>query len=194
MADHDARRSSSCSSASAHRGSASIFVPMPASVNSSSRRECGDAAVDDVRRRDPAVDRVDAGLELRAHAALELLERRARPRSALAWRDQALRVRRVAQPARDVGQEDQLVGAQRARDRAGGLVGVDVVGVALAVGADRRDHRDVVAARRARSRRRRRGRSARRSRCPRRRGRCGARRGTARRRRRRARPPAGRGG
>ena len=40
-----------------------------------------------------------------------------------------------------------VVGAERDRDRGGRLVGVDVVGVALAVGADRRDDRDVVAAR-----------------------------------------------
>ena len=50
----------------------------------------------------------------------------------------------IAQPAGDVGEEHDLVGAELARDRAGGLVGVDVVGVALAVGADGRDDRDVV--------------------------------------------------
>ena len=36
------------------------------------------------------------------------------------------------------------MGAQRRRDLAGRGVGVDVVGVALAVGAGRGDHRDVV--------------------------------------------------
>ena len=50
----------------------------------------------------------------------------------------------VAQPSRHVSQEHDLVGAQRPGHRAGGLVGVDVVGVALAVGADGGDHRDVV--------------------------------------------------
>ena len=34
--------------------------------------------------------------------------------------------------------------AERAGNSAGGLVGIDVVGVAFAVGADARDHRDVV--------------------------------------------------
>ena len=58
--------------------------------------------------------------------------------------DDARGVGGVAQPAGDVGEEDDLVGAERARHRARGLVGVDVVGVPLAVGADRRDHRDVV--------------------------------------------------
>ncbi|MFN8204152.1 MAG: hypothetical protein U0S48_16455 [Solirubrobacteraceae bacterium] len=33
----------------------------------------------------------------------------------------------VAQPAAHVGEEQQLVGAQRLRDGAGGVVGVDVV-------------------------------------------------------------------
>ena len=55
-----------------------------------------------------------------------------------------LGVGRVAQPAVDVGEEHDLVGAQRAGDGAGRLVGVDVVGVALAVGAHRGDDRDVV--------------------------------------------------
>ena len=48
-----------------------------------------------------------------------------------------------SQPATSVRNID-LVGAERARDRAGRLVGVDVVRAAVAVGADRRDHRDVV--------------------------------------------------
>ena len=60
-------------------------------------------------------------------------------------RDQAARVRGVLEPAGHVGQEEHLVGAERARHRARRLVRVDVVGAALAVGADGRDHRDVVA-------------------------------------------------
>ena len=50
----------------------------------------------------------------------------------------------IAQPAGHVGQEHQLVGAQRLGHGARRLVGVDVVGVALAVGADAGHHRDVV--------------------------------------------------
>ena len=82
--------------------------------------------------------------ELRAHAARHVRQRRLDL------------VRRVAsettlpgsagsrsQPAH-VGQEHDLVRAQRPGDRAGRLVGVDVVRVALAVGADARDDRDVV--------------------------------------------------
>src|SRR3712207_7626703 len=38
-----------------------------------------------------------------------------------------------------------ILGAERPRDGAGGLVGVDVVGVAVAVGGDGGDDRDVVA-------------------------------------------------
>ena len=50
----------------------------------------------------------------------------------------------VGQPALDVGQEDHLVRAQRSRDGARRLVGVDVVGAPLDVGAHRCDHGDVV--------------------------------------------------
>ena len=49
-----------------------------------------------------------------------------------------------SQPAGHVGQEHDLVGAQRPGHGAGGLVGVDVVRVALAVGADAGHDRDVV--------------------------------------------------
>ena len=58
--------------------------------------------------------------------------------------DDAVGVVGIAQPAGHVGQEHQLVGAQRAGDGAGRLVGVDVVRVALAVGADAGHDRDVV--------------------------------------------------
>ena len=49
--------------------------------------------------------------------------------SALAWPIRLAGSAGSRQPAGDVGQEDHLVGAERARHRAGGLVGVDVVGV-----------------------------------------------------------------
>ena len=42
--------------------------------------------------------------------------------------------------ALDVGEQDQLLGVQRLGDRAGRLVGVHVVGDAVVVDADRRDH------------------------------------------------------
>ena len=50
----------------------------------------------------------------------------------------------IGEPARNVGEEDRLVGAQGGRHLARGGVRVDVVGVALAVGSGRRDDRDVV--------------------------------------------------
>ena len=101
------------------------------------------AAVDDVGVGHPAVDGVQAGGELRAHAAADRRQRLGDGVGADLG-DGARRVLGIAQPAGDVGEEHHLVGAQRAGDRPGGLVGVDVVGVALAVGADRRDDRDVV--------------------------------------------------
>jgi hypothetical protein len=45
--------------------------------------------------------------------------------------------------ALDVGEQDQLLGVQRLRDRSGRLVGVHVVRDAVVVDADRRDHRHV---------------------------------------------------
>ena len=44
-------------------------------------------------------------------------------------RDQRRLVGGVGEPADDVGEEDRLVGAERRRDLAGRLVGVDVVGL-----------------------------------------------------------------
>src|SRR5919204_2769263 len=102
-----------------------------------------DAAVDDVRVGHAAVDRVQAGLQLGPHAAGDRAERGLDlVRGGLA--DHGRRVVGVAQPADDVGEEHDLVGAEGAGHGAGGLVGVDVVGVAFAVGADRRHDRDVV--------------------------------------------------
>ena len=118
---------------------------MPASVNSSSSSECGERPSRMWAALDARVDRLHA--RLRASGACRpasAAQRVAAPARA-GLGDQAVGIGRVAQPAGDVGQEHHLVGAHRARDRAGGLVGVDVVGVALAVGADRGDHGDVVA-------------------------------------------------
>ncbi len=102
-----------------------------------------DAAVDDVRGVDAAGDRLHARRELRAHTAAEGVQ----PVLDLAvgrLADQRIRVGRVGEPADHVGEEDDLVGAESGRHRAGGLVGVDVVGVAVAVRPDRGDHGYVV--------------------------------------------------
>ena len=79
---------------------------MPASVKSSSSSECGDAAVDDLRRADAALDGGDAGLSFGRMPPSIAVERVAHLRDAR-LRDQALRVGGVAQPAAHVGQEDQ---------------------------------------------------------------------------------------
>ena len=90
------------------------------------------------------MDRLQAGRELRAHAAGDARQRAPPHVRRLGLGDDAVGIGGVAQPAGHVGQEHDLVGAQRARHGARGLVGVDVVGVAVAVGADAGDDRDVV--------------------------------------------------
>src|SRR5262249_4063982 len=78
-----------------------------------------------------ARDCLDAGAELRAHPAGDSLER-LRDLADGRVRAQRRFVGRIREPARDVGEEDRLVGAQRCGDLAGRGVGVDDVGVALA--------------------------------------------------------------
>ena len=103
----------------------------------------GHPAVDDVRERDAAVDRLQARRELRTHAARDRVQR-ALDLVGARLRDDAVGIVCVAQPAGHIGQKDDLVGAQRARDGAGGLVGVDVVGMPVAISTDARHHGDVV--------------------------------------------------
>ncbi len=62
--------------------------------------------------------------------------------SAVVWWIRLRRVVDVAAQALDVGEVDELLGAERLGDRRGDGVGVDVVGLARLVGADRRDDRD----------------------------------------------------
>ena len=64
--------------------------------------------------------------------------------SALASRDRQLldQLLVLVEHAGHVGEEQQARGAERAGDGAGEGVGVDVVGVAVAAGRHRRDHRD----------------------------------------------------
>ena len=121
----------------------SIIVPMPSSVKISSSSTCGDPAVEDVGPVHAVAHGVDAALDLGDHPAgdravgdqrVELVGRR--------LADQARRVVDVAAQALDVGEVDELLGAERLGDRTGDRVGVDVVGLARLVGADRRDDRD----------------------------------------------------
>src|SRR3984893_9697047 len=85
-------------------------------------------------------ERCDAALHLRDHSV-----------AYRAPRDQPLRLGGgesrnelavLALYALDVGEQDELFGAERGGDVAGGDVGVDVVSQAIAANADRRDHRN----------------------------------------------------
>ena len=105
---------------------ASIFVPMPSSVNSSSNSECGTRPSTMCAAPTPpwiaSTQAASFGRMPPSSAG-----RPSSTSSALGLADQAAGVVRIAQPAGHVGQEDHLVRAERVRDRAGGLVGVDVV-------------------------------------------------------------------
>ena len=107
------------------------------------QQHVGDAAVEDVGAADAVAHGLDAAGDLRDHPAgdravgdqrLELVGGR--------LADQAGRVVDVAAQALDVGEVDELLGAERLGDGAGDDVGVDVVGLAGLVGADRGDDRD----------------------------------------------------
>ena len=102
-----------------------------------------DAAVEDVRSRHAVAQRAHAGDQLRDHALPgttvvdELLEAvRVDPR------DERRLVGKVRVHAGDVGEEHELLGAERLRDRAGHGVGVDVVRLAGLVHPDGGDHGD----------------------------------------------------
>ena len=82
----------------------------------------------------PPLDRVDAGAAASAACRRRSPASRSSTSATLALRDQRALVAGVGEPALDVGEEDRLVGAERGRDLAGRLVGVDVVGLAVAVG------------------------------------------------------------
>ncbi len=100
------------------------------------------ASVDDVSETHPLLDRVGARPELGNHALADAVVRD--PLAQLGGGqpfDQRGLVLRIVEQARDRGQIDDLLGLHRHRDRAGGLVGVDVVGLAGGVGADGRDDR-----------------------------------------------------
>ena len=106
-----------------------IFVPCPASVNSSSSSECG------TRPSTMCAEPTPARTESRHASSFGRIPPPTPPRAACTsvtevFRDERLRIRRIPQPARDIGEEHHLVGLQRLGDSAGGGVRVDVVGVA----------------------------------------------------------------
>src|SRR6476659_2661638 len=74
------------------------------------------APIEDVRGADARVDRLEARLELWPHPTLEAVELGAHPLGPRRA-DQAVLIRGIRQPAGDIGEEDQLVGTERTRDR-----------------------------------------------------------------------------
>src|SRR5207244_3066674 len=101
------------------------------------------AAVDDVRLRGPALQRPERGFDLGEHAAVD----DALPHESLGVlaRERADELAVAVADALDVGQVDQLLGAERGGDLTGDQVGVDVVRLAGGADADRRDHRHAAA-------------------------------------------------
>src|SRR6185369_5871225 len=102
-----------------------------------------DPPVQDGRRLDPAIHRVDAVLDLGDHAARDGAVDDQRPRPLDRHFRNELAV--LVQHARHVSEEQQTLGLHRTGDRAGRGVGVDVVGqLVVDAKADRRHHRDDV--------------------------------------------------
>src|SRR3954451_20648215 len=101
----------------------------------------GEAAVDHVRPAHAAADGAHARLHLRDHAAGQGGQHRLEVVDADAV-DQRRTVRPVRVKAFDVGEHDELFGAQRGRQRSRGGVGVDVVHHTVNVRGDGGDHRD----------------------------------------------------
>ena len=102
-----------------------------------------DAAVDDVRARDAVAHRVERRADLRQHAAVNRAV--GEKRVDLARGEPGQQVAVLVEHADRVRHQHELLGKQRFGELAGDEVGVDVVGLAVAAHADRRDHRDEVA-------------------------------------------------
>ncbi len=126
--------------------------PHPPVVEEREQDRVRQAAVEDDRALDAALDRVEAGLHLRDHAPGE---RAVGDQLLDALRGEVLQQRLVAaEDADHVGHHQKPRGAHGAGDGAGGGVGIDVVGLAAVAEADRRDHRDDVGAGEGREQRR----------------------------------------
>ena len=119
------------------------IVPMPASVNTSSSSTCSIRPSRMCARRTPlrtaCVQLATFGI-IPPAIVPSAIERVEFVGGRLA--DQAARVVDVAPQPLDVGEIDELLGAERLGDRSGHGVGVDVVRLAGDVAADRGDHRD----------------------------------------------------
>src|SRR5271166_5658072 len=99
-----------------------------------------DFAIENDDALDAPLDRIDASLNFRNHAACDrAVGDQAADVADPQFLDQILV---LVEDARNVGQEQEALGAERARDRAGERVGIDVVGLPIGALRDRRQHRD----------------------------------------------------
>ena len=105
------------------------IVPMPASVKSSSSSECG--LRPSMMWADWAPPRI-ASTQAPSLGRMppSIAGSRSSTSATVAREISEPGVGGIGEPALDVGEEDRLVGAERGGDLAGGLVGVDVVGLA----------------------------------------------------------------
>ncbi len=124
-----------------HAGTTS--VPMPASVKISSRIECGRRPSMTAALGTPPLDRLEAGRHLGDHAALQV-RKQADELGGADDRHQRFPVGPVAVETLDIGEHDQLGGAERHGERSRGRVGVHIERLTghLDVGRDRRHDRD----------------------------------------------------
>ena len=100
-----------------------------------------DAAVDDVGAGNPGGHRPQAGLDLGHHALFQCRQHRGEFGD-VDLADQGVAVRPAGVEAFDIGEHQQLLGAQRLGQRRGCGVGVDVVDHPVGVRGDRRHHRN----------------------------------------------------
>ena len=115
--------------------SGTTIVPTPSVVKISSSSACGTRPSSTWARGHAALDRAQAGLHLRHHAAGQRRQQ-SRQLVGVDLADDLGAGRPVGVQALDVGQHDELLGAERDRERGGGGVGVDVVGQAVRAAGD----------------------------------------------------------
>ena len=120
----------------------STWVPTPSSVKISSRTACGSRPSTTVARGHAAAAPRAGRPPSSAPCRWPGVGISSASASGLISLDHVVAVRPVAVEALDVGEHEQLLGAQRDGQRGGGGVGVDVVDLAVLVGGDAGDHRD----------------------------------------------------
>ena len=101
-----------------------------------------DPAIDEVDLVDAGVQRFDAALDLRQHAAGEdLAQHEPVDLVGADGRDDRIGILAVGEHSRHVGEEDELARVDRLGDLARRDIGVDVVDLPVDADAERRDHR-----------------------------------------------------